>query len=180
MPPSSQSKIIISNDNQERINDLSHHSELPSFELEAIHEALDHAFDHYIEQDDEKIKEINRQTRVHEKLIADVSSYKGRLQSIPNKAVKNILKPDTQPTKKIPTLVRESLEEAITDKQKDNNRHQHHKFTERHSLNSSTSVDEKKDDAISSTTNAEKKKILMLIILLSLTVIILGIVIITH
>lgn len=113
MPPASQSKEVNTENIQEKNIDLADHSEMAVFELQEIHDALDHILDYLVRQNNETIQEIHRQTHVDERIISEVRSYDGRIETIDNTVIQEIFTESARENIPEYEIVRESISEII-------------------------------------------------------------------
>ena len=105
----------LTNENiEEKQIDLGHHSEIGVFALQKIHEALD-TIDYMINQHDEKIQEAHRQTHIDKRIISEVTSYDGHIETKENTIIQDIFSESV--TESIPEyeIIRESISEIVRD-----------------------------------------------------------------
>lgn len=100
--------------------DLGYHSELAFFELHEIHDALDHVLDYLVQQNNEIIQEINRQTHINEQLLADVASYHGHIHTSESITIQEVFTEQKTETTAHYEIVRESITEIIGEESKSN------------------------------------------------------------
>lgn len=113
MPPISQSEKSSTENIKDKHTDLADHNELALFELQEIHEALDHVLDYLIRQNDETIQEIHRQTNIDERIISEVTSYDGHIETIDSTVIQEIFTESARENIPEYEIVRESISEII-------------------------------------------------------------------
>ena len=181
MPPTSTNTKFTNENIEEKQIDLGHHSEIGVFALQEIHEALD-TIDYMINQHDEKIQEAHHQTDIDERIISEVASYDGHIETKENTTIQEIFTESAREHIPAYEIVRESISEIISETDTttpDWDMHEHHRFTEK-IITTTIPNNDVQGETATLAHSTEKKKMVLVIILLSLAIVVLGIIIIRH